>query len=97
MMNKRAVISALVVFNIVLTLILLATATSLPRANAQTFAGHAGDFVCVTAKGSGQSYDVLFMLDVPNQKLHAFYPGNVQSKQLQYGKFRDLKADFGRK
>ena len=50
----------------------------------------------MTAKPAGQSYDVLYMLDPAAHKLHAFYPGLPQTKQLSHAEPRDLKADFGK-
>jgi hypothetical protein len=63
---------------------------------AQT-AGRPGDFLCVTAKAAGQTYDVVYVLDVPARKLHALYPANAQTRQLLYAQSRDLDKDFRRK
>ena len=95
MLTKRSVIVLLVGLNVALLTVLVFGSYALPAALGQTGGGSAGDFVCVTANVAGQSYDVLYVLDVPNHKLHAFYPPSVQTKQLSYGKYRDLRADFG--
>jgi len=94
MLCKRSWIAGLVVVNGVLLAVLLFGRSWLPTAFAQGGA-RPGNFVCVTAKATAQSYDVLYVLDVPERKLHAFYPGNVQSRELAYAGSRDLKADFG--
>jgi hypothetical protein len=54
----------------------------------------AGDFVCVTAKTASQSYDVLYVLDVPARKLYGFYPSGRGRGRLVASPPRDLKADF---
>lgn len=95
MLNRRRMIALLTAFNVVLFLTLLAMTTSLPKAFAQAGGGR-DDFLAVTVKAGGQSYDVLYLLDVRDRKLHAFYPSNIQTAELAYVQFRDLKADFGR-
>ncbi len=92
---KRPAIVLLVALNALLVLILLSKGGWLPKALAQA-PGRGGNYVTVTAKAQGQSYDVLYVLDVSDRKLHAFYPANVQTRELAYASFRDLKADFGR-
>ena len=91
MFTKRSVIVALVGLNLFLLAVLLIGSYSLPSAFAQT-RGRAGDFVCVTAQATGQSYQVFYVLDAPRRKLHAFVP-TVQRK-LAYAGFADLKKDF---
>ncbi len=91
--TKRAAITALIVANLCLAAALLSARFSLPLANAQPGRG-GGEYVCVTAKPAGQSYDVLYVLDPAAHKLHAFYPGLPQSKQLSRAEPRDLKKDF---
>ena len=94
MLRKRSLVVLLAIVNLILGAALLAGTTSLPPAFAQ--AGiRPGEFLCVTAKPSGQSYDVLYVLDVPSRQLHAFYPGLPQSKNLSQAKPRDLTKDFG--
>ena len=94
MWTKRSSITALILLNTFLLSVLLLGRSWLPAAFAQAGGRH-GSFVCLTAKATGQSYDVLYVLDVPDRKLHAFYPSNVQSRELAYAGFRDLKSDFG--
>ncbi len=93
---KRLIIASLAILNGVLLAALLASASSLPRALAQSGQGGRDDFVSITAKSGNQSFDILYVLDSKERKLHAFYPKNVQTAELAYGQFRDLKADFGR-
>lgn len=95
MNRRRLVVSALIGLNVLLLLVLLAESNSLPRALAQRASAGGGEFLTVTAKAIGQTHDVLYLLDVSQDKLHAFFPKSVQSKQMEYAKFRDLKADFG--
>ena len=96
MLTKRSLIVLLVGLNLLLAAVLALGSYSLPSAVAQAAARGRGDFMSVTAMVGGQSYDVLYVVDIANSKLHALYPPNVQTRQLSYGGFRDLKADFGR-
>ena len=91
--TKRFAITVLVVANLCLLAALLSVCFSLPMARAQP-GGRGGEYVCVTAKPAGQTYDVLYVLDPAAHKLHAFYPGLPQSKQLSRAEPRDLKKDF---
>jgi hypothetical protein len=93
--TKRSAITALIVANLCLLAALLSVCFSLPIAYAQP-GGRGGEYVCVTAKPASQSYDVLYVLDPAAHKLHAFYPGLPQSKQLAQTEPRDLKKDFGK-
>lgn len=93
--TKRAIIMLLVGVNILLLVTLFTQTASLPAAFAQ--AGmRPGDFACVTAKPIGQTYDVLYVFDVTERKLHAFHPIGAQSAQLRHVGPRDLARDFGR-
>ena len=85
----------LIGLNVLLGSMLLLETYSLPGANAQV-AGLRGDFACVTAKPLGQTYDVLYILDVPDRKLHAFYVSGARRRQFVEAPPRDLVADFGR-
>ena len=91
MFTKRSAIVALIGLNLFLLAVLLIGSYSLPSAVAQA-RGRAGDFVCVTVQATGQSYQVLYVLDAPRRQLHAFVP-TVQRK-LAYAGFTDLKRDF---
>ena len=93
--TKRFAITMLIFANMFLLAALLSACFSLPIANAQP-GGRGGDYVCVTAKPASQSYDVLYILDPAAHRLHAFYPGLPQSKQLSRAEPRDLKKDFGK-
>ena len=96
MLTKRSIIVLLVGVNLLLLGVLLAATYSSPAAFAQASRGLPGNFVCVTAKAAGQNYDVVYLLDRGQQKLHAFYPQRAGGKKYGYGygKYRDLKADF---
>lgn len=93
--TKRSAITALIVANLCLLAALLSVCISLPATYAQG-GGRGGEYVCVTAKPASQSYDVLYVLDPTAHRLHAFYPGLPQSKQLSRAEPRDLKKDFGK-
>jgi len=93
--TKRFAITVLIFANLCLFAALLSVCFSLPNAYAQP-SGRGGEYVCVTAKPASQSYDVLYVLDPAAHKLHAFYPGLPQSKQLNRAEPRDLKKDFGK-
>lgn len=95
-MNRRSLLSLLLVINAALLLASLLSSDRDRRAEAQAPGGHSG-FLCVTAKASGQAYDVLYLLDIPARKLHALYPTSPQNRQLSYAQFRDLKDDLARK
>ncbi len=95
MPTKRTTIAMLVGCNLLLLVLLLAQVASLPGAYGQV-GGRTGDFISVTAKAAGQSYDVLYLLDVPARRLHAFYPDSPQARRLMQVPYRDLSADFGR-
>ncbi len=94
MLRKRTLVAALAGLNALLLGALLMQSYSLPTAHAQAKA-RAGDYACVTAKAAGQSFDVVYVLDKPSRKLHAFYPSNPQASKYGYGQYRDLAADFG--
>jgi hypothetical protein len=96
MFKKRSAIVLLVGLNLLLLVLLLIGSYSPAVAYAAGGAGRAGDYICVTAKAAGQSYDVVYVLDRPERKLHAFYPQSVQSRKYVHGAVRDLALDFGR-
>lgn len=92
--TKRFAITVLIVANLCLVAALLSACFALPATYAQG-GGRGVDYLCVTAKPAGQTYDVLYVLDPTAQQLHAFYPGLPQNKQLSRAEPRDLKKDFG--
>lgn len=96
MFSKRAAVVILVGVNLLLLAALLIGSYSLPSAFAQSGA-RAGDFACVTAKVAGQSYDVLYVVDIPARKLYAFHPTSTRASQLVAAPPRDLSKDFSRK
>lgn len=95
MLSKRSMIAALAGLNGLFLAILLLGSYQSPLAFGQ-MAGGRGNFISVTAKPSGQSYDVLYLLDVTSRKLHAFYPSSARSKNYLHAPPRDLESDFGR-
>lgn len=96
MLSKRALVTALVGLNVLLLTALLMQAAAPPTAFAQA-GGGGGPMISVTAKAAGQSYDVVYLLDVQQDRLHALYVDNFQARKLGQAKFRDLKADFDSK
>jgi len=94
MPSKRVLIAFLVAVNVVIATALLLAVVTPPAAFAQA-SGRGGNFVCVTAKVRGQAYDAVYLLDRDTDRLHAFYPQNVQTRKHGYAQFRDLNADFG--
>jgi len=96
MFTRRSAIVALAGLNVALLAALLLQTFSLPTALAQAVARR-GDFVTVTAKAAGQTYEVLYLLDVPSRQLHALYPGLTPRNKLVAVAPRDLAEDFGRK
>lgn len=94
-MNRRSALSLLLVLNAALLLASILSSDRPRTAEAQVPGGNSG-FLCVTAKASGQAYDVVYLLDVPERKLHALYPASPQNRQLSYAQFRDLSKDLGR-
>jgi hypothetical protein len=91
---RRVLIALLIGVNVVLGLALTMSTLSSPVAFAQTGAA-SGQFLIAAAKAQGRSSDVLYVLDIPNQTLHAFVPGLPQRNELQPVAPRDLKEDFG--
>ena len=92
MFRKRSLIVFLIGVNLFLLALLIVGSHAPPSAFAQQ-GGRAGDFSLVTAKAAGQSYDVVYVLDRPGRKLHAFYPKTLQG-QFDWAGFRDLDKDF---
>ena len=93
-MTKRSIIALLAGANVVLFVLLIATTYHQPAAYGQ-LGGRAGGFVCVAAKSTGQSYDVLYALDTSTRRLHAFHP-TARGDKIMHADFRDLTVDFGR-
>lgn len=96
MLTKRSILSILVAVNVALFALLLMSSTHLPAASAQT-AARRGDFVSVTATPAGRTYDVVWMLDVPQQKLYALYPSQQSGPpNFVASEPRDLVRDFNK-
>lgn len=94
MLTKRSIITGLVGLNLLLCAILLAGSLKSPSVFAQA-GGAPGNYITVTAKASGQSYDVLYLLNTSTRKLHAFYP-NPRGNRYLHAHPRDLLKDFDR-
>lgn len=96
MLTKRSILSVLILVNAGLFALLLMSSAKLPSATAQT-AARRGDFVAVTATPAGRTFDVVWTLDVPEQKLYALYP-TQQSGPPNFvaAEPRDLVRDFNK-
>lgn len=93
MFTKRSAIALLVGLNLFLLAALVMEAVPAPTAFGQVGA-RPGDFVCVTARAGGATYEVLYVLDVPGRKLFGLYPPG-QDRQLKASRPRELDKDFG--
>ena len=94
MLAKRSVLVALVGLNLFLLACLLFHSYSLPTAYAQR-AGAAGGMVAVTTRAD-PNYDIVYLLDLDQRRLHCFIPNRDRSGAFAYGGSRDLGADFQR-
>ena len=96
-MSKRGLMALLLGVNLLLLVVLLGSVVRLPEAFAQSSPKDA-QFFTITAKAAGQSYDVLYMLDLGQgaPRLHAFYPSARHAQRLSYAGCRDLDVDFGK-
>ena len=95
MIAKRSLIALLAGVNLILLLVLFSHVSPLPTAFAQAGRG-GGGYICATAKPSGRTFEVLYMIDLAARKLHAFYPASPQSKQFAHAEPRELDKDFGK-
>ena len=92
MKPKKLILAALVLANGLLALALIGAVRPLPEAFGQ--AGGAGSFLAVTAKPAAQSYEVVWLLDLPGDKLYAFYPPRAAGRDVTSTEPRDLAKDF---
>lgn len=93
MLTKRSLIAGLIGLNLLLFAVLLMSSIQSPSAYAQA-GGRPGNYITVTAKAAGQSFDVLYMLNPATRKLNAFYP--ARGGKYILAPERDLISDFGR-
>lgn len=93
MQSKKLIVAVLAVVNGMLGLALLAAAGSLEPAFGQP-AGGPGSFLAVTAKPEAQSYHVVWILDLPGDKLFALYPPNASKRDVIASQPRELAKDF---
>jgi hypothetical protein len=96
MFTKRSVIALLVGVNLLLLFALLASSHAPPAAYAQG-GMKTGEYLAVTAKVAGQTQNALYVLDVRERQLYAFFPTSASSTQLALIGPRDLAKDFDRK
>ena len=94
MIPKRSIIVALAGVNLLLLLALFFGSYSLPTAYAQRM-GASSNFVAVTAKADN-NYDVLFLLDLGERRLHCFAPNRNRTGDVSPVGSRDLTHDFNR-
>ena len=93
--TKRFWICSLLGLNLLFGAGLLISTIPMNGAYAQAGRG-GGDYLAVTAKAAGKNFDVLYLLDLSNQRLHAFYPGLPQKNEILRSEARDVKKDFGK-
>lgn len=96
MFRKRSLIALLAGLNLFLLALLLSQVSPLPSAFAQAGRGGGGGYICATAKPSGRTFDVYYMIDLSGRKLHAFYPASPQFKEFAHAEPRELDKDFGK-
>jgi len=96
MFTKRSVIALLVGANMLLLFALIMGTLAPPAAYAQGGV-RAGEYLAVTAKVAGQTQNVLYVLDLRERQLYAFFPTGANTTQLSNIAPRDLAKDFGRK
>ncbi|HEY3244312.1 MAG TPA: hypothetical protein VGM03_13280 [Phycisphaerae bacterium] len=96
MLSKRGLVVMLAILNGLLLLGLILSVTGLPGAYAQLGGPRPGDFIAVTAEASSGVSDALYIIDVPEHKLHLFIPEGPQTHKLAYMGSRDLEKDFGK-
>ena len=94
MLGKRSALVLLAGLNIVLVVALFVTASASPTVYAQGAATSGGGFVAVTAKGGGQTFDVLYVLDAAQHQLFAFVPSDPRTHRVAPVVPRDLARDF---
>jgi hypothetical protein len=95
MLSRRTLICLLVLANGILAAAMLASLPDSTPAFAQ--AGiRSGAYLSVTANADGQTYDAVWVLDLANDKLYAFYPQVPYQRPLVASAPRDLAADFGK-
>lgn len=95
MATKRIAVVLLVGLNLALAAAMFCSTPRAPAAFAQAGV-QPGSYLAVTAKSEGQSYDVLWVLDLADDRLYAFFPSQPNVRSLQVTEPRDLTVDFGR-
>jgi hypothetical protein len=81
--------------NLFLLALLLSQVSPLPSAFGQAGRG-GGGYLCATAKPSGRTFEVFYMIDLTTRKLHAFYPASPQTREFSHAGPRELDKDFGK-
>ena len=94
MIPKRSIIVALAGVNILLLLSMIFASYSLPAAHAQRV-GASSNFIAVTSQADND-YDVLFLLDLGERRLHCFAPNRDRTGDVSLVGSRDLTHDFNR-
>lgn len=94
MFRKRTLLGALVGLNLYLLAALIFSVDLLPAAYGQR-AGASTNYVAVTCRAD-KDYDVLYLLDLAQRRLHCFVPNRDRKGGVTYGSSRDLTVDFNR-
>ncbi len=93
-MNKSTLLALLICLNLVLLTGIVLALCPLPTAYAQG-TGLAGNYMIVAAEIQ-DSYDALYLIDMKERLLHAFYYDRG-TRKLEYGGLRNLERDFRNK
>ena len=91
-MNKQFLLVTLVGLNLFLLAAMLFSISSPAEAQAQPVGG-AGNYLLVSAEIQN-SYDALYIIDLPQRLLHAFVLNRGRPAVLEYRDSRDLAQDF---
>lgn len=94
MLTKRTIIVALVGVNLFLLASLFFSSYRLPAAYAQRI-GAGSNYIGVTCEAD-EDYDLLYVLDLPQRKLHAFIPSRTLDGNIELVANRNLESDFRR-
>ena len=91
-MTKHTLIIALVGLNLFLLAAVLFSVAPPSQAQAQAVGG-AGNYLLVSAEVQN-SYDGIYIIDLPQRLLHAFILNRARPIEIEYRDTRDLAQDF---
>ncbi len=94
MLSKHSAIVALVGLNLFLLAAIILGSYSLPAAQAQSV-GAGGNYIAVTCEAD-LSLDIIYIVDLPNRRLHYYMPARQLDGTLTYVGYHDLERDCRR-